>query len=151
MRPLFARASAGNACGKPLYRVLCIEIGERRACAFHSLSLPFFDLRSWLRGDSRENNVSRHDLTGLAIVVSFQAIADEISSFAEPDVKATAIHVVKGADFRKNASAFVSPKQAAWLQSVGWTAKPGTHALLPGTSGLGEVVLGKAMSPPWLL
>ncbi len=76
------------------------------------------------------------------MIFSFQDVADEISGLlADSDVNATAIRTVKSAEFQKNPETFVSPGQAAWLAATGWTAKPGSHALLPGSSGLDGVIL----------
>ncbi|MBI4723717.1 MAG: leucyl aminopeptidase family protein, partial [Rhodomicrobium sp.] len=50
--------------------------------------------------------------------------------------------------FQKNPEAFVSPMHAAWLSATGWTAKAGSHALLPGDAGLDGVVLALGDEEP---
>src|SRR5262249_35613015 len=67
---------------------------------------------------------------------------------AAPGAKATAIRAVSAAEFQKNPESFVSAAQAAWLQASGWTAKPGSHALLPGPGGLDGVILALGEEQP---
>jgi len=76
------------------------------------------------------------------MIFSFQDIADEISGLlAGPGEKAIGVRAVNSAGFQQNAEGFVSPEQAAWLAATGWTAKPGSHALLPGAGGVDGVIL----------
>src|SRR5208337_725902 len=60
---------------------------------------------------------------------------------AGPGEKAIGVRAVNSAGFQQNAEGFVSPEQAAWLAATGWTAKPGSHALLPGAGGVDGVIL----------
>ncbi len=83
------------------------------------------------------------------MIFSFQDIADEISGLlAEPGEKAVPIRTVKSAAFQKDPLEFVSPEHAAWLAATGWTAKPGSHVLLPGSSGIGSVLLALGEEEP---
>jgi leucyl aminopeptidase len=83
------------------------------------------------------------------MTVSLQDIARDISALlAAPGAKATAIRAVSAAEFQKNPGSFVSPLQAAWLSACGWTAKPGSHALLPGSGGLDGVILALGEEEP---
>ncbi len=76
------------------------------------------------------------------MIFSFQDIADGISAvLAGQGEKAVAIRPVKSAAFKNNPVEFVSPEEAAWLAATGWDAIPGSHALLPGGSGIGGVLL----------
>src|SRR5271157_2287105 len=78
----------------------------------------------------------------MPMIFSFQDIADEISGLlAGPGEKAIGVRAVNSAGFQQNAEGFVSPEQAAWLAATGWTAKPGSHALLPGAGGVDGVIL----------
>ena len=75
------------------------------------------------------------------MIVSFKDIAEDISGhIAEAGEHAVAIRAVDSTAFQANPRAFVSPAQAAWLAATGWTAKPGSHALLPCASGLDAVL-----------
>jgi leucyl aminopeptidase len=77
------------------------------------------------------------------MIFSFQDIADDISALlAGPDEKSVPVRAVDSAAFQKNPEEFVSPEHAAWLAATGWTAKPGSHALLPGPGGIAAVLLG---------
>jgi len=83
------------------------------------------------------------------MIFSFQDIADEISGLlVEPGEKAVPIRTVKSAAFQKDPLEFVSPEHAAWLAATGWTAKPGSHVLLPGSSGIGSVLLALGEEEP---
>jgi leucyl aminopeptidase len=83
------------------------------------------------------------------MIFSFQNIADEISGLiAEPGEKAISIRTVNSAAFQKSPEEFVSPEQAAWLAATGWTAKPGSHVLLPGSSGIAGVLLALGDGEP---
>ncbi len=83
------------------------------------------------------------------MIFSFQDIADEISGLlAEPGEKGVPIRTVKSAAFQKDPLEFVSPEHAAWLAATGWTAKPGSHVLLPGSSGIGGVLLALGEEEP---
>jgi leucyl aminopeptidase len=83
------------------------------------------------------------------MIFSFQDIADEISGLlAEPGQKGVPIRTVKSAAFQKDPLEFVSPQHAAWLAATGWTAKPGSHVLLPGSSGIGSVLLALGEEEP---
>jgi leucyl aminopeptidase len=83
------------------------------------------------------------------MIFSFQDIADEISGLlAEPGQKGVPIRTVKSAAFQKDPLEFVSPEHAAWLAATGWTAKPGSHVLLPGSSGIGSVLLALGEEEP---
>src|SRR5271157_126711 len=85
----------------------------------------------------------------MPMIFSFQDIADEISGLlAGPGEKAIGVRAVNSAGFQQNAEGFVSPEQAAWLAATGWTAKPGSHALLPGSSGIGGVLLALGEEEP---
>ena len=83
------------------------------------------------------------------MIFSFQDTADEISGLlAEPGEKGVPIRTVKSAAFQKDPLEFVSPEHAAWLAATGWTAKPGSHVLLPGSSGIGGVLLALGEEEP---
>ncbi|MGO9546694.1 MAG: leucyl aminopeptidase family protein [Rhodomicrobium sp.] len=83
------------------------------------------------------------------MMFSFQDIADEISGLlAGPSESATPILAVKSTEFQKAPEAFVPAAQAAWLAATGWTAKPGSHALLPGAGGLDGVILALGADEP---
>ncbi len=83
------------------------------------------------------------------MIVSFQDIADEISDhLAEAGEPAVAIRAVNGGAFQENPRAFVSPAQAAWLSATGWTAKAGSHVLLPCASGLDAVLFALGEGEP---
>ena len=83
------------------------------------------------------------------MIFSFQDIADEISALlAGPDVKSVPIRAVDSAAFQKRPEEFVSPEHAAWLAATGWTAKPGSHALLPGAGGIAAVLLALGGEEP---
>ena len=83
------------------------------------------------------------------MIFSFQDIADDISALlAGPDEKSVPIRAVDSAAFQKSPEEFVSPEHAAWLAATGWTAKPGSHALLPGASGIAAVLLALAAGEP---
>jgi leucyl aminopeptidase len=74
--------------------------------------------------------------------VSYQDIADRLSDIlVETGKAAIEIRPVRASEFQENPAAFVSPMQAAWLESTGWKAKPGSHALLPGKTGLDGVIV----------
>lgn len=83
------------------------------------------------------------------MIFSFQDIADEISlHLAKPGEKGVAIRTVKSAEFQKSPEEFVSGEQAAWVAATGWTAKPGSHVLLPGSGGIGGVLLAVEEKEP---
>ena len=85
------------------------------------------------------------------MIVSYKDIADSISEvLAEGGKTAVDIRTADPAKYRESPTAFVSPMQAAWLASTGWTAKPGTHALLPGESGLEAVFVAPEEGKPSL-
>jgi leucyl aminopeptidase len=76
------------------------------------------------------------------MIFTFQDIADTISSLlADPGEKGVPIHAISSTAFQKSPEEFVSPEHAAWLAASGWTAKPGSHALLPGSDGVAGVLL----------
>ncbi len=76
------------------------------------------------------------------MIVSLKDIQDDISALlAKSSDKAIEIRAVNSAGFQKNPEAFVSPMQAAWLSATGWTAKPGSHVLLPGAAGIDGVLV----------
>jgi leucyl aminopeptidase len=82
-------------------------------------------------------------------MVSFQEIADSISELLAVGSKnSVEIRAVGSADFLKDPARFVSPMQAAWLQSTAWEAKPGTHTLLPGESGIDGVIFALGGDEP---
>ncbi len=83
------------------------------------------------------------------MIFSFQDIADDISDvLAAPGGKGVPIRTVKSAAFQKNPEEIVSPEHAAWLAATGWTAKPGSHALLPGSNGIAGVLLALGEEEP---
>ena len=85
------------------------------------------------------------------MIFSFQEIATGICGLLDDSAgDATPVRAVASSALRKCPAEFVSPEQAAWLASTGWTAKAGSHALLPGKSGLGGVILalGEGEPPP---
>ncbi len=83
------------------------------------------------------------------MIFSFQDIADDISAvLAEEGAKAVAIRTVKSAEFQKNPEEFVGAEQAAWVAAAGWDAKPGSHVLLPGGTGIGSVLLALGDGEP---
>jgi leucyl aminopeptidase len=83
------------------------------------------------------------------MIVSLQDIANEISTLlAGPSAKAIPIRTAGAVEFQKNPESFVTAAQAAWLQASGWTAKPGSHALLPGPHGLDGVLLALGDDEP---
>ncbi len=53
----------------------------------------------------------------------------------EDDRDAIPIRVVSALAYQSDAERYATPAHKAWLQSTGWRAKPGNHALLPGESG----------------
>jgi leucyl aminopeptidase len=72
----------------------------------------------------------------------YQDFAEAVSEhLAESGRHAIPIRVARAAELHENLSAFVSPAQEAWLEATGWKGKPGSHALLPGKSGLDAVLL----------
>ncbi len=74
--------------------------------------------------------------------ISYQDFAEAVAGrLAESGKGAIPIRTAQSADLKKDISAFVSPAQAAWLEATGWKAKAGSHALLPGKSGLEAVLL----------
>jgi leucyl aminopeptidase len=76
------------------------------------------------------------------MILSYQDFAEAVSEhLAESGKGAVPIRAARSAELQVNLSGFVSPAQAAWLEATGWKAKPGSHALLPGASGLGGVLL----------
>ncbi len=81
--------------------------------------------------------------------VSYQEIAGSISELlVETGKPAIKIRAVGSAAFQKNPASFVSPMQAAWLESTGWNAKPGGHALLPADAGLDGVIFALSEDEP---
>ena len=75
------------------------------------------------------------------MIFSFQDIADDISALlAGPEEKSVPVRAVDSAAFQKSPEEFVSPEHAAWLAATGWTAKPGSHALLPGAGGIAAIL-----------
>ncbi len=83
------------------------------------------------------------------MIFSFQDIAnDVVSHLAGPAEKSTPIRAVDSAAFTKCPEEFVSSGHAAWLAATGWTAKPGSHALLPGEEGLAAVLLALGGEEP---
>ena len=83
------------------------------------------------------------------MIFSFQDIADDISALlAGPGGKSVPVRAVDSAAFQKSPEEFVSPEHAAWLAATGWTAKPGSHALLPGAGGIAAVLLALGGEEP---
>ncbi len=83
------------------------------------------------------------------MIFSFQSIADDLlSHLAQPGEKGVPIRSVKSAAFQKSPEEFVSPEHAAWLGATGWTAKPGSHALLPGGNGIEGVLMALGEEEP---
>ncbi len=83
------------------------------------------------------------------MIFSFQDIADDISALlAGPEEKSVPVRAVDSAAFQKSPEEFVSPEHAAWLAATGWTAKPGSHALLPGAGGIAAVLLALGGEEP---
>jgi leucyl aminopeptidase len=83
------------------------------------------------------------------MTLSFHDFAEAVSEhLAESGKDAVPIRAARSADLQENLSAFVSPAQAAWLHATGWKAKPGSHALLPGSSGLHGVLLALGDDEP---
>jgi leucyl aminopeptidase len=83
------------------------------------------------------------------MVVSLPDIANDISALlAKPGAKAVPIRAVSAAELQKSPESIVSAAQAAWLRASGWTAKPGSHALLPGPGGLDGVVIALGDEEP---
>ncbi len=83
------------------------------------------------------------------MIVSYQDISEAISGIlVEPGKNAVEIRAVKSTDFEKSPTHFVSPAQAAWLEATGWKAKPGSHALLPGETGLEAVIIALGDDEP---
>ncbi len=79
------------------------------------------------------------------MIFSFLDIADAISGLlAAPGEKGIPIRAVSCAPYEKSPQDFASPEQAAWLAATGWTAKPGSYALLPGNGGVAGVLLALA-------
>ena len=83
------------------------------------------------------------------MIVSFQDIANDVAShLAGPDGKSVPVRAADSAAFQKRPDEFVSSEHAAWLAAMGWTAKPGSHALLPGSEGLAAVLLALGGEEP---
>jgi leucyl aminopeptidase len=82
----------------------------------------------------------------------YQDFAEAVSEhLADSGKGAVPIRTVRSDEFQEDPAAFVTPAQAAWLEATGWKAKPGSHALLPGKSGLDGVLLalGGEDEPPF--
>ncbi|MBJ7536029.1 leucyl aminopeptidase family protein [Rhodomicrobium vannielii ATCC 17100] len=85
------------------------------------------------------------------MTISYETIHDDISELlASHNKGAIKIRALPGAELRDDFARFVTPAQAAWLDAIGWKAKPGSHALLPGETGIAEVIfaLGDAEPSP---
>ncbi len=83
------------------------------------------------------------------MTVSYQDVVEDISEhLAESGKTAVEIRAARSVDLQKDMSAFVTAGQAAWLEAIGWKAKPGNHALLPGEAGLAGVILALSDDEP---
>ncbi|MFZ1108270.1 MAG: leucyl aminopeptidase family protein [Rhodomicrobium sp.] len=83
------------------------------------------------------------------MTLSFHDFAEAVSEhLAESGKDAVPIRAARSAELQENLPAFVTPAQAAWLEATGWKAKPGSHALLPGISGLEGVLLALGDDEP---
>ncbi len=88
-------------------------------------------------------------LQAASMTISYQGIAEDISEhLAESGKKAVKIRIARAVEIQKDLAAFVTPAQAAWLEATGWKAKPGSHALLPGESGLDCVLMAISDDEP---
>jgi leucyl aminopeptidase len=83
------------------------------------------------------------------MILSLDEITQDIAAhLAEAGEKAVPVKIVNSEDYKTNPDAFVTAAQAAWLEATGWTAKPGSHALLPGPAGLESVLFAMVDKEP---
>ena len=76
------------------------------------------------------------------MTVSYQDFAGAVSEYlVESGKNAVLIHAAPSIGLQEDLPALVTDAQKAWLKAISWQAKPGAHALLPGTSGLAGVLL----------
>jgi len=76
------------------------------------------------------------------MTITYESLHDDISELLVGRGPSTVqIRALPAAELREDFARFVTPAQAAWLDAIGWKAKPGTHALLPGENGLAGVIV----------